>query len=301
LLRTLRFICAHPLCRDRRGAAVMRYVRWQLRCRLFKGPHDVPFTTRTRLRVSRGMTGATGNIYCGLHEFEDMAFLLHLLRPGDLFVDVGANIGSYTVLASGHAGATSISFEPVPHTFDVLQANVQLNYLASLVTLHQCGVGAEPGELRFTVGRDTENHVARADDDSQGTIAVKVQSLDAMLGDGVPLCMKIDVEGFEMNVLRGASRVLASSTLRAVLMELNGSGERYGFDDDALRAAMADAGFEAFEYEPFTRTLTPLGDRGKTSGNTLFLRDITFVRARLAEADAIELPWCRIDKAGASP
>lgn len=51
-----------------------------------------------RLMVRNGMTGATGNIYCGLHEFTDMSFVLHLLRPDDLFVDVGANIGSYTVL-----------------------------------------------------------------------------------------------------------------------------------------------------------------------------------------------------------
>jgi hypothetical protein len=42
----------------------------------------------------------SGNIYAGLHEFGDMAFVLHFLRAGDLFADVGANIGSYTVLAS---------------------------------------------------------------------------------------------------------------------------------------------------------------------------------------------------------
>ena len=47
------------------------------------------------------MTGATGNIYCGLYEFLDMAFLLHFLRNGDLFGDIGSNIGSYTVLATG--------------------------------------------------------------------------------------------------------------------------------------------------------------------------------------------------------
>lgn len=47
------------------------------------------------------MTGATGNWYCGLQEYEDMSFVLHALRPGDLFVDVGANIGSYSILAAG--------------------------------------------------------------------------------------------------------------------------------------------------------------------------------------------------------
>ena len=72
------------------------------------------------LIANAGMAGATGNIYVGLREFEDMAFLLHLLRPDDLFVDVGANIGSFTVLASGAVGARSLAIEPIERTFNIL-------------------------------------------------------------------------------------------------------------------------------------------------------------------------------------
>ena len=88
--------------------------------------------------------GATGNIYAGLHEFADMAFTLHFLRPDDLFLDVGANIGSYTLLASGVCKARTISFEPDP---------------ARTVVLEQAAVGGEGGEVEFTIGRDTGNHV----------------------------------------------------------------------------------------------------------------------------------------------
>ena len=59
----------------------------------------------------------TGNIYCGLAEFADMAFVLHVLRAGDLFVDIGANAGAYTLLASSVAGAKTTCFEPVPATY----------------------------------------------------------------------------------------------------------------------------------------------------------------------------------------
>jgi hypothetical protein len=48
-----------------------------------------------------GMTGATQNIYVGLQEFVDIMLTLHFLRKGDLFLDMGANVGSYTILASG--------------------------------------------------------------------------------------------------------------------------------------------------------------------------------------------------------
>src|SRR5947207_3361417 len=105
LYANLRYITRHPLNRKHPARAVGRFVRWQIGSRLIGGKAAVPFVGPTRLLISRGMHGATGNYYCGLHEFEDMALVLHALRPGDLFFDVGANVGSYTVLAGGAAGA----------------------------------------------------------------------------------------------------------------------------------------------------------------------------------------------------
>jgi hypothetical protein len=64
-------------------------------------PVAMPYVNETRLLVKPGMAGATGNVYAGLHEYEDMAFVLHALRPSSRFVDVGANVGTYTVLAGG--------------------------------------------------------------------------------------------------------------------------------------------------------------------------------------------------------
>jgi hypothetical protein len=54
-----------------------------------------------RLAIRHGMTGATQNIYVGLHEFADTMLPLHFLREGDLFLGIGANVGTYTVIASG--------------------------------------------------------------------------------------------------------------------------------------------------------------------------------------------------------
>ena len=64
----------------------------------------------------------TGNIYCGLAKFADMAFVLHVLRAGDLFVDIGANAGAYTLLASSVTGAKTTCFEPAPATYARLLA-----------------------------------------------------------------------------------------------------------------------------------------------------------------------------------
>ncbi len=100
--RLLRYVWNHPLnARSSRVAALGRVFRWQLASRLLPGPIALPFVDDTWLFATRGMTGATGNWYCGLHEVAEMAFVLHLLRPDEHFVDVGANVGSYTILAGG--------------------------------------------------------------------------------------------------------------------------------------------------------------------------------------------------------
>ena len=77
-----------------------RFASGQLRSR-HQGESLFRWIGGQRLAFQRGMTGATGNFYVGLHEFADMMLPLHFLREGDLFLDIGANVGSYTVLASG--------------------------------------------------------------------------------------------------------------------------------------------------------------------------------------------------------
>jgi FkbM family methyltransferase len=100
------------------------------------------------------MTGATGNLYCGLHEFYDMTFLIHFLRPEDFFVDVGANVGSYTVLAGSHVGARTFSVEPVPSTFSKLINNISINHLNERVTPFNLALGSKKGSVKFTSSFD---------------------------------------------------------------------------------------------------------------------------------------------------
>src|SRR5580704_11332471 len=87
--RTARYIWGHPLGSRNRRAAFERWIRWQVAIRLAQGAMIVPFVHPARLAVKAGMMGATGNVYLGLHEFEDMALVMHALHEGDLFLDVG--------------------------------------------------------------------------------------------------------------------------------------------------------------------------------------------------------------------
>jgi FkbM family methyltransferase len=232
------------------------------------------------------MTGATGNIYCGLHEFHDMAFVLHCLRRDDLFVDIGANIGSYTILASGVAGARTICAEPVPKTFEHLCDNIRLNNLEGRVSAKNVAVGSSAGTLHFTSGLDTVNHVARAEDKNCETVPVPVVPLDDLLGGEVPVLMKVDVEGFETEVVRGGQATLHSPKLQAILMELNGSGARYGYDDQELHRKILELGFRTVAYDPFTRKLAPTETGGD---NALYVRNLEEMNVRLAAGPRIRV------------
>lgn len=283
-IRMLRFITNHPLNSARRVNAVRRFITWQIGSRLAPGPVAISFVNDAKLLVSTGMTGATGNIYTGLHEFEDMAFVLHVLRSTDVFVDVGANIGSYTVLAGAVVGAQCIAFEPILETYQHLLQNVNLNGIRSIVTAENIGIGSEDGILNFTSSLDTVNHVLKSDEQSAAGVAVRVKTLDGAIRNTQPAIIKIDVEGFETKVVEGASHTLSRPSLLAVIMELNGSGDRYGFDEIALHDRMLGNSFQPFTYSPFSRRLDPLVGKNTKSGNTIYIRDVETVRARLQSA-----------------
>lgn len=283
LQQTLKFIWNHPMAARRRTASLIDFLKWQLGSRLLSGSFAMPFVNDTRLLVCRGMVGATGNLYVGLQEFEDMAFMLHLLRPDDLFVDAGANVGAYTLLA-GTVGARCVAFEPVPATFRALRDNVRLNGLQTRVRAEMCCLGRAAGRTAFTTCYDAMNHVLSERDPAHTeAIDVEVQSLDDALNGENPIALKIDVEGFETEVLGGATVSLHSENLAAVLLELNGSGARYDYDESMIHYQMLDVGFKPYRYEPFHRSMTEMGSPNST-GNTLYLRGIERVRERIRHA-----------------
>jgi FkbM family methyltransferase len=291
ILRILRWLLTHPLNRHRRSSALLNYVKWQIGSRLVPGMIAVPFVDHSRLLVRPSLTGATGNVYAGLHEFEDMAFTLHLLRPEDTFLDVGANVGSYTVLAGGAAGAHCIAIEPVPSTYQLLCDNIRLNAMEARCRAENIALGSAEGIIRFTSSLDTENRVALPDDSA--TIEVRVRRLDDIVLAQVPTLIKIDTEGYESEVLAGAAATLRHPTLIAVIMEANESGHRYGFDESEIQRLMHDFGFETTKYSPFERTLVTSTHCGR-DGNIIYVRNRQAVEHRIKTAPAHSVQGIRI-------
>lgn len=285
VVRVLRAISSHPLNKGRKVESLARWISWQIGSRLVPGAVVVDWVDSSRLIVQRGMAGATGNIYTGLLEYPEMCFLLHYLQENHVFVDVGANVGVYTTLASAVIGARSISIEPVPVSYAHLVDNIRINGISELVCAKNTAVGAHRGNARITNLLDATNHiVASGDSSSNGEIDVPIDTLDNILSDETPSVIKIDVEGFEAEVIAGGHSVLSKPCVRAVLVELNNSGRRYGYDDASIHNSILEFGFHPYSYDPLGRTLTALNGKNGQSPNTIYLRDKAECDALIARA-----------------
>jgi FkbM family methyltransferase len=282
--RVLKFITAHPLNKAHQPKAIYRFLWWQLRSRLVNKPYVYRFTDKCSLLIKRGVTAATGNLYCGLHEFKEMGFLLHFLRENDLFIDVGAAIGSYTILASGHVGATTFSFEPTPSAFNYLLENIAANKLEAKVHARQAALGASRGNIGFRHDMDSMNHVAI---NGEKGITVAVDTLDNLLSTSKPVLIKIDVEGYEYEVLNGATGILQQENLKAVIIEMSHLSARYGAAKKDIHSIFESNGFRPFSYDPVTRNLTAV--EPFLFRDIIYLKDVEFVKERLRTAALVQI------------
>lgn len=148
-------------------------------------------------------------------------------REGDVFFDVGANIGAYTLYAAKARSVRVVAFEPNPFSFRVLVHNLQLNGVAENVTPLCLAADAETGPAPLFLKGTDAGSVGHSLGEGRGeenefqvwTLAFSLDGLTETGGLPRPHHLKIDVDGIELPILEGAKSLLSDSRLRSVLVE----------------------------------------------------------------------------------
>lgn len=151
-----------------------------------------------------------------------VAVVQQLLKEGDYVVDVGANVGAYTLLAARLVGPTGrvIAIEPTPSTVHALRTSIALNGLSNLVETHALALGRSDGEGELHC-EATSGHNSLLPSASGGTesVAVEVKRGDTLLKQLRPALIKIDVEGWELDVLEGLGKLITGANGPSLVIE----------------------------------------------------------------------------------
>lgn len=140
------------------------------------------------------------------YEKEMLVALGRLLSKGDLVVDAGANIGNHSIFFAKCVGCRVIAFEPVISTFSLLRKNIVLNDVESLVDARNVGLGSHGGKARIASFDPANIGGTSLSIEAEGDI--EIATLDELIPEDRVALLKVDVEGMDLDVLKGAQKLL---------------------------------------------------------------------------------------------
>jgi FkbM family methyltransferase len=251
----VRFVWDSPSNEGKRSRALLRAVVFQLRGRLLHKRTLARIGQKSLIWADLHRTGASRIVYSNPPDHHEMLTWQRALRPGDLFIDIGANVGSYSIWAA-ELGADVIAMEPAEDTFALLQENVALNGY-SIETI-RAAAGAQAGTARFTSGRDCVNRL-----DPEGPAKIALLTIDSIIGHRTVAGVKVDVEGFEIEVLRGCEQALSEHRLRLIQLEWNETSmQAVGTDREPVADLLAQYNYDLY--------------RAASDGSLIPLTDLSF-------------------------
>lgn len=237
---TLAKIWSHPGNQGKRAQRLVRFLWASGASRVGRRRTVISFGRRSRIYVTPDFPVTKMAARSALPDFLEMSVWINRLSPGDLFLDVGANVGFYTIVAA-ECGAEVVSVEPGEDVAGELRRNLALNGLDA--TVLPCALLDEPGETHLSQQADPAvRHVVL---DQRSGVAVAVSTLDEIIGDRRVAGIKIDVEGAEELVLKGGLRALKEQRIDLLQMEWNASSQALlGHDRFPIAELLEQHGYE---------------------------------------------------------
>lgn len=222
------------------GHGLVKHLGWQVRKALNLFPFEQHISS-SRIVAAHKACSVSALIYSqGLYDYNNMQLVRWLLREGGVFFDIGANIGSYTLVASEQAAAQVFAFEPHPETFRLLSTNLTLNRRENVRAI-QVAIGSSEGTVRLTDRPGSSiNHLVDCQVPDSISVLCRPAQNYFQEWSVMPQFVKLDVEGYEYDVLKGFGPYL--DRVEALLIEMNGLSEQRGAGQRNIHALLVDAG-----------------------------------------------------------
>jgi FkbM family methyltransferase len=257
--------------------ALAKRLAWRLRWLRTSEPMELRMNGGFLVAAPCGAVGAL-IYYLGNSEPESAGFISDFLKPGMVFFDVGAHIGEYTLIGSREVGPTGAihAFEAQPDTFALLKQNCTTNR-AENVKLNSVAVCEHEGEVEFDIcAEPAMSSMAAAVDveRKRGRIRVPGITLDwyCQTNSTWPSLLKIDVEGAELLVLRGAADVLRRppGSAPVIIFEcLDFTYARFGYDRETVVTYLRSFGYQVFRMAEDGALLSDFSQSGPSAGYNL--------------------------------
>lgn len=192
----------------------------------------------------------------GIREEDHIAIVQYVIKPGDIVLDIGANIGFYALMEADLVGASGhvYAIEPDTRNLALLEKNVALNEFQDRITIHPGGMSDHDGIEKMYVAQKTNLNTFVSPDDHAflaphlvaDTADIHMTSIDAFVQKHniKPTMIRMDIEGYEVEVLRGARETLAGAETFAILMELHPDAYSPDHSLEAELRYLFDHGFE---------------------------------------------------------
>jgi FkbM family methyltransferase len=279
----------HPSNRGRRLGTIFDALRWQAYKRLNKKPKVIDVYGGLKMRCYPNSRGASVMIYSSCWpDYDEMHFVTRYLREGDAVVDVGANIGIYTLLTASLVGKAGrvVAFEPGSKALPILRDNVSLNRLEQ-VEIREQVIGATDGEVAFLQDQDLTGRIAADVDVAGGSSPSMTRciTLDRVV-QGPFALGKIDIEGAEPMAFEGGKQSLLDGNPPVWIMELKDRLlKKYGWTAERFAQVIRDLGYLLTVYDANSNELTIIGHDAADRENVIAIKEsaMEHVKARLAE------------------
>ena len=269
----------HPLITSPK-VVLIKYIYINILLRFKKKPIVINWINNLKYYLSLGDSSMITNYYFTIQDYEESILMVNYLDKEDTFVDIGSNHGHYTLLASKFTGAKVISIEPVEETRNRLKKNILINKLKNIDVI-KFGISSRNGFLKISNDKGSMNRIIKGRKNNNFE-KIEVTSLDVLLKNKKNVSMiKIDVEGYEKEVLLGAKNILNRENLDIIIIELNNSNKFYNYAEEETIAILKDFKFRPYKYNCKNSEFKNIKIKNYFSYNTIFIKNLNNVKRKL--------------------